>query len=143
MPKTACTKSACKQDDSGVKMADVKKQTRYIMAIFFILCGLIISIGGSYGYAIRHYVGDVPITDVSRVLMLREKYTGYVGMGSETTLHYDIPEIKKGEDIRNLEGLSYTSQSHLIPLLMLVGLAYSALGLCFIFKKDFLIKKSL
>lgn len=50
---------------------------RYCFAAFFILCGLIIGILGSYSSVYRHYVGEIPLTDarVSDLMVMYPRNT--------------------------------------------------------------------
>ena len=114
-------------------------KVRYGFAIFFILCGLIIGILGSYICMLRRYTGKIPLTD-TRVPALKDMYPHNISMDS-SILHYDIFDIIRLDDIRKLEGLSYTDGTHLMWLVILVGLIYVGLGVKSILSKDWLFKK--
>lgn len=112
-------------------MRKERTKIRYILATFFILCGLIIGILGTYGcMTYKYYKGVLPLTD-SRVPNLEANYPNDVArVGS--TLSYDIVETKK------IEGMPYTSESNFAILYLVSGLAFLGLGISIIFKEDLL-----
>ena len=119
-----------------------KTGTRYIFTVFFILCGLIIGILGTYGFvAVKHYEGGLLYTNLL-VPVLEAKYPGDVikqdyssWLSNEPTLWYDIYTREK------IEGLPYTTDSNLVWIAIIVGLAYLGLGIGILVKKDLLFKK--
>jgi ABC-type antimicrobial peptide transport system permease subunit len=114
-----------------------RRKIRYGIAIFFILCGLIIGIVGGYGcVVVKHY--KMPISD-PRV----SQYSGDISYNSITTiaatsLDRDWVDI---DTRKTIEGLPFTTQSGFLWLPIIVGLAYIALGIWSLRKKDFLFEK--
>jgi uncharacterized membrane protein len=112
-----------------------RTKTRYIFAVFFILCGLIIGILGVYGcVAVRHYNGAISLTD-SSVPILETMYPNNITKG-DSALSYDIVSTKK------IDNLSYTTSSNLSVLFVVIGLGYLGLGIGIILKEGLLFDKN-
>ncbi|MCJ7805175.1 hypothetical protein MUP46_00840 [Patescibacteria group bacterium] len=113
---------------------------RYIFAIFFILCGLIICIGGSYIGFLKHYNGKIPlVSSMASKLMIaypdevwKERATKDEPM--PTILRYSIRDTK-------LLDLPYTTEKHLLWLAIPIGLAYVILGVAAFLKEGSIFRK--
>lgn len=110
-----------------------RKIIRYIFAIFFILCGLIIGIIGSYGCIVtKHYKGDI-LLGTPLALELEAAYPDAVEVG-QIHLQYDILDTK-------LLDLPYTTNRGLLWLFIPIGLGYTVLGVAILLKEDLIFRK--
>ena len=130
------------EDLEGLIMDNGKIKARRWLAIFFILMGLVISIGGVCGCLInKHYIGEIknyeqelvfPDSPTSKVVAMYPANVGNIG----STLYYDFQR----HDFGTLEGLSYTINVKWLWLNVVAGLLYIWLGIHAIRNKDFLFK---
>lgn len=116
-----------------------RKTLSYYFASFFILCGLITGILGTYTcVTTKHYEGGVLARDsVVPVLeagcpndIIKQDYPSR--LGDEPTVWYSFYTTER------IEGLPYTTVSNLVWVVVVVGLAYLGLGIATLVKKDLL-----
>ncbi len=123
-------------------MDNEKIKTKRWFAIFFILMGLIIGIGGVFGcFANKHYEGQIEnfeqeleIADSPASMAIATYPYGIGNIGS--TLYYKFDR----HDIRTFEGLSYTIDAKWLWFFVFAGLFYVLLGIHILRNKDFLFK---
>jgi hypothetical protein len=119
---------------------NAKIKTRRWFAIFFILMGLIISVGGVCScFANKHYEGQIQNFEEQKLIagsptsILCNEYIYNIGnIGS--TLYYKFDK----HDIGAIEGLSYTIGIKWLWFFVFAGLFYVLLGLHILRNKDFL-----
>lgn len=115
-----------------------RRKIRIGIATFFILCGLIVGIVGSYGcVAIRDY--KIPLNDY-RISEYPVVYANSVEQiyASAAGREITVADIYTTDVIK---GLPYTTQSRFLWLAIVIGLAYVALGIWSLINKDFLFQK--
>jgi hypothetical protein len=129
-------------------MSKKRTKTGLGIAIFFLLCGLIIGILGTYILVVtKHYKGEILKTD-PLLAILQTKYPDKVkevnydtrerafAYEPNTSLRYDITTAEKIED------LPYTTLSNFIWITIILGLVYIGIGIKSLIKEDWLFKQA-